>query len=167
MSIKKNVIAFFIIGILGTLSHFIYEWTGENLIAGYFFNVNESTWEHLKLLFFPTVTYSVFEYTFLKEKPINYIPAVVISLVCGMLTIVTLFYTINGVLGYSIDFINIAIYYVSIIVMLIKREKIIREKKFSLNLFNWFFILVGLIIAISFIIFTYNPLSYGIFTNPD
>ena len=67
MSIKKNVIAFFIIGILGTLSHFIYEWTGENLIAGYFFNVNESTWEHLKLLFFPTVTYSVFEYTFLNK----------------------------------------------------------------------------------------------------
>ena len=120
-----------------------------------------------KTAFLPNRYLFVFEYIFLKEKPINYIPAVVISLVCGMLTIVTLFYTINGVLGYSIDFINIAIYYVSIIVMLIKREKIIREKKFSLNLFNWFFILVGLIIAISFIIFTYNPLSYGIFTKPN
>ena len=167
MSIRKNVIAFFIIGILGTLGHFIYEWSGKNLIVGYFFSVNESTWEHLKLLFFPTVIYSVFEYTFLKEKPTNYIPAVVISLVCGMLTIVTLFYTINGILGYNIDFVNIAIYYISIIVMLIKREKIIREKKFSLSLFNWFFILVGLIIAISFVIFTYNPLSYGIFTKPN
>ena len=69
MSLKKNIIAFVIIGALGTLGHFLYEWSGDNRLVGYFFSVNESTWEHLKLLFFPTVIYSVFEYFLIKEKP--------------------------------------------------------------------------------------------------
>ncbi len=166
MSLKKNIIAFFVIGILGTLGHFLYEWSGENRIVGYFFSVNESTWEHLKLLFFPTVIYSVFEYFFSAEKPENYLPAVVISVICGMTAIVVLFYTLKGVIGYNIDFLNIAIYYIGIIVMLRKKTKIIREKKFSLNLMFWIFLLVGLLIALAFIFWTYNPLSYGIFTPP-
>jgi hypothetical protein len=33
--------------------HFLYEWTGENLVAGLFAPVNESVWEHLKLAFWP------------------------------------------------------------------------------------------------------------------
>ncbi|MDD7025196.1 MAG: DUF6512 family protein, partial [Oscillospiraceae bacterium] len=39
--------------ITGTISHFVYEWSQNNFILGLFFPVNESTWEHMKLLFFP------------------------------------------------------------------------------------------------------------------
>ena len=166
MSLKKNIIAFISIGLLGTLGHFLYEWSGDNRIVGYFFSVNESTWEHLKLLFFPTVIYSVFEYLSLKEKPENYVPAVVISLICGMTAIVVLYYTYRGILGYNVDFINIAIYYIGLILSLNKKEKIIREKSFSLNLMFWIFLIIGLIIALAFIFWTYNPLSLGIFTPP-
>ena len=166
MSLKKNSIAFVIIGALGTLGHFLYEWSGDNRLVGYFFSVNESTWEHLKLLFFPTVIYSVFEYFLIKEKPENYIPAVVISVICGMLTIITLFYTINGILGYNVDFINISIYFISIISMLVKKNKLIKNQLFSVNIAHWFFLLVGLIISLLFIFWTYNPPSLGIFTPP-
>ena len=41
--------------IAGTLSHFVYEWLGENPIAAIFFPIDESVWEHVKLLFFPTL----------------------------------------------------------------------------------------------------------------
>ena len=71
MSLKRNIIAFIIIGLLGTLGHFLYDWSGENKLIGYFFSVNESTWEHLKLLFFPTIIFSVFEYFFMKDRPEN------------------------------------------------------------------------------------------------
>ena len=37
----------------GTLLHFVYEWAGESTVAAIFSTVSESTWEHLKLLFFP------------------------------------------------------------------------------------------------------------------
>ena len=79
MKTKNILTAFIIIGILGSLSHFVYEWSGNNRFVGYFFAVNESTWEHLKLLFFPTVVYSVIEYFLVKNKIANYIPAAVIS----------------------------------------------------------------------------------------
>ena len=73
MKTKCNVLAFLIIGILGTLGHFVYDWSGQAKILGYFFATNESTWEHLKLLFFPTIIYSLFEFKFSKEKFKNYI----------------------------------------------------------------------------------------------
>ena len=37
---------------VGTLLHFVYEWSGENVLVAAFSAVNESTWEHMKLLFF-------------------------------------------------------------------------------------------------------------------
>ncbi len=39
--------------ILGTLLHFTYNLSGENIIVGSFSAINESVWEHLKLLYFP------------------------------------------------------------------------------------------------------------------
>ena len=166
MTLKKNLIAFVIISILGTIGHFLYEWTGENQIIGFFSPVNESTWEHLKLLFFPTVIYSVFEYFIIKEKPQNYISAVVISVIRGMLAIVVLFYTQKGILGYSIDFINILIYYISVFYMIIMKQKIINRQKYSNKISQWVWAIIGFIIALLFIFFTNNPPSLGIFIPP-
>lgn len=42
----------------GTLSHFLYEWTENNFVIGLFAPVNESVWEHMKLIFFPMLLYS-------------------------------------------------------------------------------------------------------------
>lgn len=39
--------------ILGTLLHFTYKLSGENVIVASFSAINESVWEHLKLLYFP------------------------------------------------------------------------------------------------------------------
>lgn len=39
--------------ILGAILHFTYEWSGNNAFVGTFSSINESTWEHLKLAFFP------------------------------------------------------------------------------------------------------------------
>ena len=39
------VLEFIIVGAVGTLWHFVYDWTGDNHFVGFFFPVNESTWE--------------------------------------------------------------------------------------------------------------------------
>ena len=44
---------------LGTLLHFAYAWSGGWSVAAAFAAVNESTWEHMKLLFFPLFLFSV------------------------------------------------------------------------------------------------------------
>lgn len=163
----KNIRAFFIIAILGTLGHFIYEISGKNLIAGLFFSVNESTWEHLKLLFWPTLIYSAAEYFICKQKGTNYISATIISLFCGMLSIVALFYTYTGVLGKTVDFINIGIYYLSIIIMLRKKSKLLQTNKFSSDILKALLLTLVLITALLFFFYSYNPPSLGIFKIPN
>ena len=166
MTLKKNIWAFIEIGILGTVGHFIYELTNQNFIAGLFFPVNESTWEHLKLLFFPTLIYSLFEYIFSEEKPENYLFAVTYSVICGMLSIVALFYTYRGVIGKNYDFINISIYFISIIIMLFKKRKLLRSGKFSSKAFFWISEILLVLITALFMIWSYNPPTIGLFTPP-
>lgn len=162
----KNIIAFFIIALLGTLGHFVYEWTGNNPVIGLFFPVSESTWEHLKLLFYPTLIYSAVEYFLLEEKPKNYIPAVISSLFFGMFSIVALFYIYRGVIGKNIDFINITIYYVSVIITLCRKNRIIKKEKFMLDLFSILFLSLTVIFAVLFAVFSLNPPALGIFAAP-
>ena len=50
---KFEIISTFFAIALGTLLHFTFEWSGNNPVVGIFSAVNESTWEHLKILFFP------------------------------------------------------------------------------------------------------------------
>lgn len=166
MKFKYNLLAFLVIGVLGAVSHFVYSWSGENQIIGYFFSVNESTWEHLKLLFFPTLLYSAIEYVFAKKEIKNYIPAVVISVILGMVTIVTLFYTYQGIIGQNIDFLNIAIYYIGLTVMLIIKSKIIESEILSDRNFSLIFLLVAVLITFIFVRFTYNPPSLNLFKPP-
>ena len=61
MSLKTNLFRFIFISVLGVLLHFTYEWSGDNAVVGLFSAVNESTWEHLKLLFFPFLLLTIDE----------------------------------------------------------------------------------------------------------
>lgn len=166
MSLKKNIIAFFIISILGTVFHFAYSWSGNNTFAGLFFPVNESTWEHLKLIFFPTVLYSVFEYLKLDNKPKNYIPATVISILFAMLITVTLYYTYKGILGFNIDFFNITIYYIAILFLIISRSEILKSNKFIFDNSIAFFSIIFILLLLFFWVWSYNPPNLNIFKPP-
>ena len=46
--------------VFGTLSHFLYDCSGQNLFIALFAPVNESIWEHMKLSFFPVLLYAFF-----------------------------------------------------------------------------------------------------------
>ena len=53
-TLKKYIIkgTIFVL-ITGVISHFVYEWSGNNRLVGLFFPTNESVWEHMKLCFYP------------------------------------------------------------------------------------------------------------------
>ncbi len=166
MKIKSNILAFLVIGILGALFHFIYKWTGENYLIGLFFPVNESTWEHLKLIFYPTLIYSAFEYFIIKNKPENYLTATAIGIFSGKFTTITLFYLYSGVLGFNVDFLNIAIYYISIIVLITVRNRIIKSEKFTTANAKIISALYLILCAVLFAFWSFNPTTLGIFTPP-
>ena len=50
----------------GTLLHFLYDWTNESILIAPFSGVNESTWEHMKLLFFPLFLFALIQSRFFK-----------------------------------------------------------------------------------------------------
>ncbi len=103
---------FSVVAMLGTLLHFVYEWTGESLVAAVFSGVNESTWEHMKLLYWPLMLVAVVQWFFLKEYK-NFWCVKAVGTVLGLALIPMFFYTYNGAIGPSPDRVNIAIFYVS------------------------------------------------------
>lgn len=164
---KSNpFLAFFVIGIVGTLCHFVYDLSGQNYIVGLFTPVNESTWEHLKLLFFPALIYYTVEYFLRKDKPENFFAATVLSIFAGMLTITVLFYTYSGILGFNVDFINILTYFIGLAVTVILKERIIKSGKYQSKTARFISLFAIVITAVLFFLWSYNPPSPGIFISP-
>lgn len=56
---RCTIIGIIFVSAIGSLSHFLYDWSGQNHLVGLFTPVNESIWEHMKLLFFPMLLYSI------------------------------------------------------------------------------------------------------------
>ena len=48
--------------LFGSVNHFLYKWSGKKKIVGLISPVNESTWEHMKLITTPMILFSLVEY---------------------------------------------------------------------------------------------------------
>ena len=72
MSLKAiKIIGFFVIFLLCFPFHFLYDWLPNSLFS-IFFPVNESIWEHMKLIYTSFVFYGIFDYLLLKKNKINF-----------------------------------------------------------------------------------------------
>ena len=85
--------------IMGTLLHFAYEWSGGNPLAAVVGSVNESIWEHMKLLFVPVFVWSVVQLWFHGRNYPNFLAARTAAVLAGLTLIPVLYYTYTGVLG--------------------------------------------------------------------
>ena len=95
MKIKTwQIIAVIVILISGVLLHYAYEWSGENVIVGLFSAVNESTWEHLKLVYFPMLVMAIIGYFFIGKKSYNYWNAQTVGIITAMTYITIFFYPV-------------------------------------------------------------------------
>jgi hypothetical protein len=84
--------------IAGTLLHFVYGWSGQNFLVGLVSPVNESVWEHTKLLVFPVVAVGTVEAVLLRDvRRVGW--ATLVESIVGALAIVAVFYTYTGALG--------------------------------------------------------------------
>ena len=96
--------------------HFLYDWTGQSVWAAPFSGVNESTWEHMKLLYFPMFIYGLIQSRFFRDRK-DFWCVKLIGMVVGLTAIPVLFYTYNGAFGKSPDWVNIAIFYISALIV--------------------------------------------------
>ena len=165
MTLKTFLSRFLFISVLGVLLHFTYEWSGDNPIVALFFAVNESTWEHLKLLFFPMLLLTIIELLFTEKRqlPSNYLFARTIGILSGMAFIVIAFYTLTGVFAKLPDAVNITLYFLGVFLALCIENKINRGNSQNHSAFA---AIVLLALTIAFFVFTKYPPSIGLFANP-
>ena len=150
--------------LLGTLLHFAYEWLGKAVWIAPFSGVNESTWEHMKLLFWPMLIFLLFESFFFKGYD-NFFCVKLRGTLLGLALIPIIFYTYNGAIGKSPDWLNIAIFFISAAIAYAYETKKLRKN--DTRCVHPLLSLSGLLaIALLFVIFTFNPPHLGIFKDP-
>ena len=149
--------------ILGILLHFAFEWSGNNLFIATFSAVNESTWEHLKLVFFPMLITIIISYFYLSEDASKCLCTKTCGIISAMLFITVCFYTYTGILGTNYSSINSIIFILSVILA----EYVTYKKMNSISTCNpKNSIIILLILLISFILFTYSTPKINYFKNP-
>lgn len=162
---RKEMLGVLFIFLLGSLMHFVYDWSGQLSFVGLFTPVNESVWEHLKLVLWPTLIYSIYEYISLKNDRNNFFTAKLLDICIAMVFIVVIFYSYTSIVGHSILFIDILTFLIAVILGQIISYKIMSSKKLSDFSEKSSFILI-IIIIIIFMIFTFNPPHIPIFKDP-
>lgn len=153
--------------LLGSLLHFVCQWSGENVIIASFSAVNESVWEHLKLAFFPMTVMAIIEYFLVRKEANNYIEAKMIGIFSAISFIIVFFFTYTGILGTNFLVIDILTFIVSIILGEIIAYKIMMRENESTIKTKILSGLVLLFLLISFIIATYFPPKVNLFQDPS
>ena len=148
----------------GTVLHFLYDWLGEAVWIAPFSGVNESTWEHMKLLFWPMLLFAVVESFFFRDRA-DFWCVKLRGILLGIILIPVIFYTYNGVIGRSPDWLNIAIFFISAAVAYIYETRLFKSE--GLHGKSPRRATVALIlIALLFFLFTFRTPEIGIFKDP-
>lgn len=157
---------FIFTSITGTFMHFVYELSGEHTFAALFAPVNESPWEHLKMIFFPFLLFTVFLAFQLKKDKFNVFYANYTAVILGMIGILTYFYTLNGILGGSNEWVNISSFYVGTIICSVTSYFLITNS-IGRGMPNYISGAMLIITCIVFFIFTFEPPILPLFQDPQ
>jgi hypothetical protein len=163
---KWLIIVTLIVIVLGVLMHYVYEWSGESKIVGYISPVNESVWEHLKLLVFPLMLAVAVEIIYLSRqgKSVhNPLSALFLATAVGMIFIVATFYTYTGAFtGTSKVAIDIGTFVVAALLSSVIVHYIFRMAKINPQIET--LALVALLLLSGMIFYlTYSPLDLPLF----
>lgn len=163
---RVKIIGIFVIFGLSFLSHFIYQWVPDSIFS-ILFPVNESIWEHMKLIVTPVLIFSLFEYMIYRRKNIyfnNFLSSYAISMILGIIIYLIIYLPIHYIFGHSAIIAILLLFITFIIVQII-----------SYYIMNYNNIKHSNVIGISIIIFlyilfgylTYNPIETDLFYDTE
>ena len=150
--LRWELIGFAFTGAVGTLLHFVYEWTGGDPLIAAFCAVNESTWEHMKLLAVPWILWTAV--TILIERRADCAAPRAAGLLTGLILIPALFYTYTGICGKSVDVVNVLIFQAAVLAAWLVSRGLQRRGPLSAPLWQVLGILVQLGAAAVFAVWT-------------
>lgn len=150
--------------------HFLYEWLGELAVVGVFAPINESIWEHLKLVFWPLLLWWEVGYLiFQNSKSLSltkWATAAMTSIFFSMAFIVSWYYTWLGAFAIESSIIDIGSLFIAVPIaqlLGIHVYQVVKPRKAYLILATLFFLLF----AAMFIVFTFESFDFPIFIPPS
>lgn len=151
--------------LLGVLLHFVFDWSGCYQPLALVAAVNESTWEHLKLAFWPAFIWVGFEYYWLGRQLPNLIVAKTTSFYVAPILIVALVGLYTRIIGHNLLFLDISIFCLAVITSQIISYLLLIRRPFCplAHLISLCFLVL---IFSAFCTFTYFPPHLPLFIDP-
>ncbi len=159
---KIKIVGVFISFILSIVLHFIYEWIPSSIIS-VIAPVNESIWEHMKLIVSSSLVFGITEYFIYKKKDIafnNFLLSYAVSSILGVIIYLLLYIPLNDIFGHK-AYIAIGLLFIIFIFIQIINYYIMNSKK--INYGNELGILLIIMIYLVFGYFTYHPPKINLF----
>lgn len=158
------IVGVFAISGLGSCLHFVYEWSGYSVPFAIVGSVNESTWEHLKLCFWPTLLWAIFETTICASLMRQILFAKLLGIIVMMVSITSGAWLIELTIGHLL-IVDIGLFVLSVGLgqwtsWWITRKVSSKQKHFYWAVIGW------ATLAIGFTVFTFAPPRISIFRDP-
>ena len=150
----------------GTLLHFLYDWSGRNSLIAAISTVNESVWEHMKILFIPMFIVALVEMMTFSERYHCFWRGKLLGILTGLLLIPMLYYTYTGALGIHLSWVDISIYFIAAAAAYFLETKVIRRCSCPYVALEWGAMLLVWLLAFIFLLTTYAPPHLPIFQDP-
>lgn len=160
----RNILGVILICAVGTTAHFLYEWSGNNRIVGLFCPINESTWEHIKLLFFPMLFYTIGTTIGTRRQQPDWSTALLAGNLFGCACIPVIFYTYTGILGFHLLALDIGTFVISTILAFCFASRMMQHANGLRWRYGWIFATIA--VTACFFIFTFYPPSLALFVSP-
>ena len=159
-----TLIGILVLFVVGSLFHFLYSLTGECFIIGLFVPINESIFEHTKMVVLPIFIWWFIFYLFRKKDLfVNaWFTSALIAMISAIIVIPMLFYFYSQAFGIESLVIDILILLISLAIGQILGLHYYRHGK---GIEYHFAIFLMIVIIILFAFFTINPPAFPIFNS--
>lgn len=166
------------LGLLGSVLHFLFDWTKHNRFMAFFSAVNESYWEHIKIAIWPIFALQIVLFLLGGFQIPSFVPAATVALYSIPVSMVGLVFLYKALTKRNVLWLDISIFFVcvaiaqSIFVLILGQLSPTSGTVVISSLF-----LLGLVVA--FLLFTFRPpkepdvfvdpinKSYGLRAHPD
>ncbi len=146
----------------GIFLHYLFGLTGKSNLAAVISGVNESTWEHMKLLFFPLLIFALIQSRYFLSSCFWWIK--LWGTFLGLFLIPALFFTANGAFGKTPDWFNISTFFISAAAVFLAEYRFFKKERECKR--AWIPVALLLVIAAAFAIFTFYPPAIPLFKDP-
>ena len=162
----SDFFGFLIVSISGCINHFLYQLSGGSSLLAPFVPINESIWEHLKLLFFPYVVLLLIEFFLCGREIPGFLFSGITGVLCGLIFIPSAYYLYTGITGKNFFLIDILIFFAAVYLSFrIRSSRLSKEPDNGIMKNISAFILI-FCLSVLFAGFTFFPPDSPLFENP-